>query len=195
MKVILRTPCCGMNIEVEGTDPDVIAKELTFQMNKHFEEECFKCTTLADWWEVSSNFDIGMVIEDGESVEDEYIRVMHGRSVLGRMETMALYGFLVGLDTILMGPDSSPPMLPVPDVSMMETISFQTGLEAGALYAKNKRLVGKYPPPPPMLTAEQLVNGDLLEDDPEPEPVAMTPTEGKRAFDELKRPTSGMRVH
>ena len=187
MKAILQMPCCGEMVEVEHADPDVLAKKLTIEVNKHYEHDVFKCASMDDWWLVSSALGIGIVLEDGETVEDEYARVTKGMSLQERASLLAIFGYMIGMDTVMLADKT--PVYPVPEVDIIEMLAFHGGLAKGSNDALKAGLEGAY------AASEKRDYRSLLVGIEETEREPMLGMDLRDKFDDVKSVPPGIRVH
>jgi hypothetical protein len=194
MKAIIQPPCCGAHIEVEADTTDELAVKLNEAMNDHYEAPAFKCKTLADWWTVAAAAEIGLLIEDGETLEQEYERLLGRATSEERKILMWTFGCLIGVDVVMTGGRAAP--VPVPEVSLREQIAFQEGMNSGGTNAVIRGYERRYVPNIDLrgITATEEELEAALSGDSE-SIAAVPPVDARRAFEEMKTPVPGSHVH
>lgn len=192
MKATVELPCCGEDLIVEADTPEELAAKLTVAMNEHYRVPAFKCKTMEDWWTIAAASGIPLLVEDGETLEEEYHRVLRGKTLYQRLETLATYGFIIGMETVMTGGKGT--LIPVPELSLREQVAFESSMHAGATAAVRAGLEKKYIPDTDVsgitATEEELLayqNGGGV--------AAVPPVDPKRAFEELKAPPAGTHFH
>lgn len=130
MRAIIQLPC-EHRVKASARTPNELAVKLSAAVNKHAGKTVMKFETMDQWWSFLCDFadDFTLLVEDGETLEDEYDRVTEGMDLDQRGMLFAVYGMFCAVSTEAAEIDGEGvPTLPIYTEDEIEEMAFECGL-------------------------------------------------------------------